>query len=109
VIKKILKLLVFLFFANVVYQVGPVSVHYLQFKDALEELALFSPKATDAELIDRTMTLAEEHSIPLEREYVQIQRNGLSLQIDATYVVMLQFLPGTPYKHQFDVVAKALR
>ena len=108
-IKKVLKLVVFLFFANVVYQVGPVSVHYVQFKDALEELALFSAKATDAELVDRTMALAEENSIPLEREYVQVQRSGLSLQINASYVEMLQFLPGTPYKHQFDVVAKALR
>jgi hypothetical protein len=109
VIKKVLKLVVFVFFANAVYQVGPVSVHYFQFKDALEELALFSPKATDVELVERTMTLAEENSIPLEREYVEIQRNGLSLQINATYIVMLQFLPGTPYKHQFDVAAKALR
>ena len=108
-IKKVLKLAVFVFFVNVLYQLGPVSVHYFQFKDALEELALFSPKATDAELVDRTMALAEEHSIPLEREYVEVQRNGPSLQINASYVVMLQFLPGTPYKHQFDVEAKALR
>ena len=108
-IKKVIKLAVFVFVANVVYQVGPVSLHYVQFKDALEELALFSDKSTDVQLIDRTMALAEEHSVPLEREYVQVQRSGTSVVINASYVVPLQFLPGSPYKHQFDVVAKALR
>jgi hypothetical protein len=108
-IKKVIKLAVFLFVANVVYQVAPVSLHYLQFKDALEELALFSDKATEVQLIDRIMGLAEEHSIPLEREYVQVQRSGNAIMINASYVVTLHFLPGSDYQHQFDVVAKALR
>jgi hypothetical protein len=108
-IKKLLKLAVFLLIANAVYQVAPASLHYVKFKDALTDLALFSQKSTDAELVDRVMGLAEENKIPLEREYVQVQRQGTTLTINATYVEPFHFLPGSTYSWQFDVVAKAFR
>ena len=41
------------------------------------------------------MALAEEHSIPLEREYVQVNRQTTSLTINAAYVETLRFFPGT--------------
>jgi len=36
VIRKLVKLAVFLLIANAVYRIAPVSVHYFQFKDALQ-------------------------------------------------------------------------
>ena len=56
-IRKLVKLAIFLLIANAVYRIAPVSIHYFQFKDALDELALFqmNSKATDAELTDRVM------------------------------------------------------
>jgi hypothetical protein len=108
-IRKLLKVAVFLLIANAVYQVAPATIHYLKFKDAVGELALFSQKATDAELVDRVMALAEENSIPLEREYVEVQRQGPSLLIKAAYVETFQFLPGSKYTSEFNVDAKAIR
>jgi hypothetical protein len=108
-IKKVIKLAVFLLVVNAVYQIAPVSLHYFKFKDAVEELALFADKSTDAELVDRVMALAEEHSIPLEREYVSVQRKGPSLFINADYIETLRFFPGTSYTWEFDVAAKAIR
>jgi len=108
-IKKLLKLAVFLFIANGVYQVGPATLHYVKFKDAVGDLALFAQKATDADLVDRVMSLAAESSIPLEREYVQVQRQGNSLLIKAAYVETFVFFPGSKYSWEFDVDARALR
>ncbi|MBW8869145.1 MAG: hypothetical protein JF610_17765, partial [Acidobacteria bacterium] len=83
--------------------------HYFQFKDALDELALFqmNSKANDAELTDRIMAIADEHNVPLERDYVQIHRPTGQLIIDASYVESLALLPGYSYEHEFDVHAKA--
>lgn len=106
-VRKLVKLAIFLFIANALYRIAPVSLHYYQFKDAVQELALFSQKATDAELTDRVMALADEHSVPLDRDYVTIQRPNGQLIIDASYVESLQLLPGYTYDHQFDVEAKA--
>ena len=106
-IRKLVKLAIFLLVANAVYRVAPVSIHYFQFKDGLQELVLFSQKANDAELLDRVMALADEHSVPLDRDYIQIHRGNGQLVIDASYVESMPVFPGYNYEHQFDVEAKA--
>jgi hypothetical protein len=106
-IRKLLQLAVFLLIANGLYQAAPVSWHNYQFKDALRELALFSQKSSDAELLDRVMEIAEENSIPLEREYVQVRRGNGQLVITASYIDTMKFFPGYEYARQFDVEAKS--
>jgi putative aminopeptidase FrvX len=107
-IRKIVKLAVFLLIANGLYQVTPVALHNMQFKDALQQLVLYSQKATDAELVNRAMALADENNIPLEREYVRVRRDAGALHIDATYVEALKLLPRYSYHWQFDIDAQAL-
>lgn len=106
-IRKLVKIAVFLLIANALYQAAPVSWHYYQFKDALRELALFSQKSSDAELVDRVMAIAEEQSIPLERDYVQIRRGNGQLVITASYIDTMKFFPGYQYERQFDIEAKS--
>ncbi len=107
-IRKIVKVAVFLLIANALYQVTPVALHNMQFKDALQQLVLYSQKATDAELVNRTMALADENNIPLEREYVRVLRETGSIHISASYVEPLRLLPRYAYPWQFDIDAKAL-
>ena len=106
-IRKLIQLAIFLLMANALYRVAPVSVHYYTFKDALQELALFSQKATDTELTDHVMALADENSIPLDRQWVQIRRPNGQLIIDVSYVETMKVLPGYDYARQFDIEAKA--
>jgi hypothetical protein len=106
-IRKLLRIAVFLLIVNALYQAAPVIWHYYQFKDAVQELALFSQKSSDAELIDRVMVLAEEHDIPLERDYVQVQRGNGQLVITAAYIDTMKLLPGYDYAREFDVRAKS--
>jgi hypothetical protein len=107
VIRKLVKLAIFLLIANAVYRIAPPAMHYYEFKDAVQELALFGQKTPEAELIDRIMALADEHGIPLDRDYVQVRRSNGQLIIDASYVESMAVLPGYNYEHQFDVEAKA--
>ena len=106
-IRKLVKLAIFLLIANAVYRIIPPTVRYYEFKDAVQELALFSQKTPDAELIDRVMALADEHNVPLDRDYVQIRRSTSQLLIDVSYVESMKVLPGYSYDHQFDIAAKA--
>jgi hypothetical protein len=107
VIRKVIQLAILLLMANAVYRIVPVALHYYKFKDAVQELALFSQKATDAQLLDRVMVLADENNVPLEREWVQIQRYDGRLTIDVSYVESMKVLPGYDYVRQFDIEAKA--
>jgi hypothetical protein len=106
-IRRLVQFAIFLFFANALYQTSPIGLHYFQFKDALEELALFSQKSSDQELIDRVMVLAEEHKIPLDRDYVAVKRTANQMIITAAYLETMTFVPGFPYEREFDIEAKA--
>lgn len=106
-IRKLVKLAIFLLIANGVYRITPPTIHYYKFKDAVQELALFSQKTADAELIDHVMALADENQVPLDRDYVQVRRSNGQLLIEASYIESMKVLPGYSYDHQFDVQAKA--
>ena len=106
-IRRVLQIAVILLIANALYHVVPVTMHYFQFKDALQSLALFSEKATDAQLVDRVMALAEENSIPLDRNYVGVRRVTGMLFITASYVDTMKVVPGYDYVKQYDIEVKA--
>src|SRR5262245_34193478 len=106
-IRKAVNLAVFLLIANALYQVAPAWIHYYQFKDALEELALFSRETSDTAVAERVLTLAEEHQVPLAREDVQIHREKNQLSIGAAYIQMLKVLPGYAYRWHVIIDATA--
>ncbi len=102
-VRKLIKLTVFLLIVNALYRVAPAWVHYYQFRDAVQDYALFSKDATDAAVVDRVMTLADEYSVPLMREYVQVIRDKTRLSIEAPYVEPLKVVPGYVYNWQFNL------
>jgi hypothetical protein len=106
-IRRLFQFAIFLFFVNALYQAAPLGVHYFEFKDALQELALFSQKSSDQELVNRVMALAEEHKIPLDRDYVTVKRTANQIIITAAYLDTMTFVPGVPYQREFDVEVKA--
>ncbi len=107
-VRKIIKIAVFLLIANAVYQIAPVALHHFEFKDALQELVLYAQKAPDAEIVDRAMALAAENHVPLDRDDVRVRRETGTVHIEASYVEYMHFLPGHSYPWEFDIDAKAL-
>jgi hypothetical protein len=108
VIRKIVKIAVFLLIANFLYQIFPVAYRNIQFKEALHEMVLYSQKSSDAELINRAIALARENNVPLEREYVGVRHETGSIHVDANYVEPLKLFPGFTYKWEVTIDAKAL-
>jgi hypothetical protein len=102
------KIAVFLLVGNGLYQIAPVAYRNIQFKEALNEMVLYSQKSSDAELINRAILLARENSVPLEREYVGVRHETGSIHVDATYVEPLKLFPGFTYKWEVTIDAKAL-
>jgi hypothetical protein len=107
VLKTIVKLGVVLLIAHALYRFVPVYVHYQQFKDAVRETALFSKDKSAADLTERVMELAAKYRIPLERESVQVRREGEDTVIEASYVETIEWLPSYRRPWQFDASARA--
>jgi hypothetical protein len=102
-IKNLIKLAIFLLMANALYQTAPVWVHHYQFKDAVKEMALFSKDTTDGAVLDRVMLLAEQHSVPLDRDAVLVHRGNDRLTIDASYVETVKVVPGYEYRWPLEI------
>src|SRR5881394_1916013 len=65
-IKKVISLVVFLLLANAGIRVGMVYFHDQQFKDALNELSLFSGNKSEEIVRAKVMELAAQNQIPLD-------------------------------------------
>jgi hypothetical protein len=103
VARKVVQLAIFLLAVHALYRFVPIYLHYQQFKDAVHEAALFSRGKTDEQLVDQVMELAQEHRVPLSREYVQVRRENERTSISASYVETIEWLPGYRRQWQFDV------
>lgn len=91
--RNLIRLAVLLLIAHALFRFVPVYLHYYQFKDAIEETALFAKDTTDAELVDRVMVLAEKHRIPVERDAVQISRDKMRTYITLQYNEQIEWVP----------------
>jgi hypothetical protein len=105
-IKKLISLAIFLGLAYATVNIGTVYIRYQQFKDAVRETALFAGNKTDEQLKARVMDLAQRDSVPLDPEYVHIERVADRVTISASYVELIKLLPGYERQWQFDVVTR---
>jgi len=105
-IKKLISLAIFVALAYASVNVGRVYIRYQQFKDAVRETALFAGNKTDEQLTARVMELAQRDSVPLDPEYVHIERVADRVTITASYVEIIKLLPGYERPWQFDIVTR---
>lgn len=107
--RNIVRLAIFLLAAHALYRFVPVYVRHQQFKDAVNQVALFSTKdKSDVEIASRVLELANEYTIPLDADGVQVRRESGKLHIDAAYAQTIQWLPGYGRPLHFKVNAEAI-
>lgn len=109
IVRKLLKLAVVLLIANALYQFVPPYVHYIQFRDAVGEVALFANDVPDGLLLDKLMSLAEKNDVPIDRDAIVIRHDRANIYIDASYVQVITFVPTYAYPWQFEVKAEGIR
>jgi hypothetical protein len=105
-IKKLITIVIFVAIAYATVSVGAVYVRYQQFKDAVREVALFGSNKTDDQLKAQVMERAQHDGVPLEPEYVHIERVADRVTISASYVELIKVLPGYERQWQFDIVTR---
>jgi hypothetical protein len=105
-IKKLISLAIFAAIAYATFNIGASWLRYQQFKDAVRETALFAGDKSDDVLKARVMELAERDNVPLEPEYVHIERRADRVTITASYVEVIKVLPGYGRPWQFDIVTR---
>ena len=111
-IKKIVSLIVFVLIVNAGVRLGMMYYHDQTFKDAVREFALFAgtpPAKPNEVVLAKVMQLAQDNSIPLDPDYVEISRNssaglGEKVTVKFRYAVNVQLVPGYMRRFDFDYV-----
>jgi hypothetical protein len=110
--KRIIGIILFVLVAMAAYHMGMVYVHDQQFKDAVREYAILAgqpPAKSDETIRGRVMELARDNQIPLDADYVEIERRsspgvGEKIVIKFSYAVNVPLAPGYQRRFDFDYV-----
>jgi hypothetical protein len=107
-IKRIVSIIVFVLIVMAAYRMGMVYFHDQQLKDAVREYAILAgqpPAKSDETIRGKVMDLARENQVPLDPDYVEVERRsspgvGEKITVKFSYAVNVELLPG--YKRRFD-------
>lgn len=90
----IIKLVLALALLTAAFQGARATMSNYQFEDEVEQALLFSPNASDAEVIEKVLALADDYGLPIEAEDITISQRASDRIVDVTYTTDVAFIPG---------------
>ena len=102
-LRNLVRLVVLALVVHAAMRIGPEFWHYLQFKDAVVEVATYAGRKTPEQLRDRIVTLAREHGVPITATDVTVSRQGDTTYVATGWTAQLEYLPTKFYAYDFYV------
>ncbi len=90
----IIKLVLALALLTAAFQGARATMSNYQFEDAVEQALLFAPNASDAEVTQQVLALAEEYGLPVQAEDITISQRASDRIVDISYSADVAFIPG---------------
>ena len=109
--KTLIKLIIAGLIINAVARGGMAAWHYFQLKDSAQQTVVFGANSTPDEIANAIVQRATELNIPLERDGVEVIRDGPRTVATATYTEVVAFLPiyEHPMTFSFSVDGVAIK
>jgi hypothetical protein len=107
-LKSLLAILVLVVAVHTLWQVVPPVYDNYQFEDAIREEAMaasYNPKSSEQDIAENVMRKAADLNVPLDREQLQVQREGTQISISADYSVHID-VPLYPFDLTFNPSTK---
>ena len=90
----IIKLVLAFALLTAAFQGARATMSNYQFEDAVGQVLLFTPNASDAEVTEKVLSLAEEYGLPVSAEDVTISQRAADRMVDISYTTDVAFIPG---------------
>jgi hypothetical protein len=90
----IIKLVLALALLTAAFQGARATMSNYQFEDAVQQALLFSPNASDAEMVEKVTELADDYGLPVEADDIVISERASDRIIEVSYTTPVQFIPG---------------
>jgi hypothetical protein len=92
--KTIIKLVIALALVTACFNAARYSLNNYQFQDAVHEGLVFDSRASDAQIVEMVMRLANDYGVPLDPANITIRTVGMDLHVDMKYTTNVVFVPG---------------
>lgn len=92
--KTIIKLVVVLMLLSAAFNAARAALFSYQFQDAVHDQLVFNPRATDDQIVDGVLKVANEMGVPIQPENIVIRPVGLDLNVDMSYTTNVVLVPG---------------
>lgn len=92
--KTIIKIVITLVILTACFQAARYYLNNFQFEDAAQQRLLFETRASDAQVVDIVMRLANEYQLPLKAEDVSVRMVGQDRVVEMEYTENVPLLPG---------------
>jgi hypothetical protein len=102
-IKRLIKLAIVLGIAHAAWRAIPVYIRYVQFRDALAEVARFSGGQSEEQVRGRVAQVAIDSKVPIDPDSIAIGHEASKTAIQASYIEPVELLPSYVYPWKFDI------
>ena len=102
-VRNLIRLVVLGLIVHAAVRVGPQFWHYLQFKDAVTEVASYPGRSSDDQLRAKIAQLAGELDVPVTATDVTVTRQGQTVYVSTAWTAQLEYLPTRFYPYDFIV------
>jgi hypothetical protein len=76
------------------FQAARYYLNNFQFEDAAQQRLLFETRASDSQIVDIVMKLANEYQLPLKADDVSVRMIGQDRVVEMEYTEMVPLIPG---------------
>jgi hypothetical protein len=101
--KSLFKLAIFFLLAHALVRFAVPYWHHHQFESALKARIFDWRESSDETILTEVFTLAEENSVPLEREQVVLRRQNDRMFLDIAYTRRIELVPTVVRPWEFEM------
>jgi len=92
--KTIIKIVIAILVITVCFNAARAILGNSQFEDAVHELLLFDPRASDEEIVEKIVKTADQYDVPLDPKEITIKQVGQDVVVDMSYTYNVVLVPG---------------
>ncbi len=106
--KTLFKLVVAILVLNAAVRGALAMWEYYQFKDAAQQIVLFSQRVEPEEIQATIVARATEMHVPVQPDDVKVSRDGQRTVAEGSYTRPVEFFPNYPWPVKFTFIVDAL-
>lgn len=106
--RTLIKLIIAGLVIHATWRAGSAYWVYYQFRDNLQQVALFSAGKSEQQVHTQALEVASALKVPIEPQQIAVRREDARTFIDASYKTDIEVLPSYRYPWEFKVSVDAL-